>query len=82
MKKRTHDATQTGGISEHRREAYRRAQHAAKIQVFLEAMLGLSARTIREIRFGALRTAFTDVAAGSCTPEQAATFLRESARRK
>ena len=72
---RTHDPTQTGGISEARREAYRRAQHAAKLWTFLDAMLGMTPRQIDDVSFGDLYRTLADIAAGRCTPNEAAMFL-------
>ena len=72
---RTHDPTQTGGISEARREAYRRAQHAAKLWTFLDAMFGMTPRQIDKVPFGRLCRALADVAAGRCTPNEAVKFL-------
>jgi len=73
--KRTHDPTQTGGISEARREAYRRAQHAAKLKTFLDAMLDMTPREIDKVPFGKLCRALSDVAAGRCSVGEARRFL-------
>jgi len=72
---RTHDPTQTGGISEARREAYRRAQHAAKLRTFLDAMLDMTPRQIDKVPFGRLCRALADIASARCTPEEAVEFL-------
>ena len=75
MRRKAHPV-HTGGTQECRREAYRRSHHAAKIQVFLEAMLGLTPIEARRIPFGPLVAELKRIASGKADAAGAADYLR------
>ena len=64
-----------------KREAFRHASKTARVEVFLEVIIGLSPTQVSRVQLGVVSTTLRKLAAERCTIEEARATLRESARK-